>query len=432
MSEVRKEQFTELVYGTAEGLKEERTERKRDSIKLHEFLKHSKRIDIREQTLRTIHNCDNRLVFAVDSVKKDTKKQIYGESCNNRFCPNCSKRYALKMAQCIYAISNYLIEEKGADIAHIVLTQPNVIGSELEEEIKEINRAVDRLFKRKNYQDIFFAHIVKLEITYNQVSRTYHPHVHILAYFKDNDLEKYKLNRETLLNDWKRAKRDSRITQVFIDKVDKNQKGEDSELMKGVFEIAKYSAKTSEYLGNTMEVFETFYTALKGKRLLRFNGEANILKKIYEADRYGLMSKYEPKKDENVWFDAKLTMWFHFVESIYKDDLAPMDDYEIRKHNQEQVFDSYKDYLSRKKEVESYYNATQERLDEIRKRIEEKTLKRFKTKEAKEKSIKKDKEILKGGKKVLYKHRSELKTLEAMESYFRWNFQGALLPAVIN
>src|SRR5699024_6041380 len=55
-----------------------------------------------------------------------------------------------------------------------------------------------------------------------------------------------------------------------------------------IFEIAKYSAKDSDYLQN-QKVFEVFYKALKGKRLIVFSGlfkEAMTKFKNGELDDY--------------------------------------------------------------------------------------------------------------------------------------------------
>src|SRR5699024_12721974 len=71
------------------------------------------------------------------------------------------------------------------------------------------------------------------------------------------------------------------ITQVDVRKVRSLKENR-------IFEIAKYSAKDSDYLQN-QKVFEVFYKALKGKRLIVFSGlfkEAMTIFKNGELDEY--------------------------------------------------------------------------------------------------------------------------------------------------
>ena len=64
---------------------------------------------------------------------------------------------------------------------------------------------------------------------------------------------------------WKSAKRDDTITQVDVRKLDLSLDD------KGILEIAKYSAKDSDYL-KSQDIFDVIYKALKGKRLITYNG----------------------------------------------------------------------------------------------------------------------------------------------------------------
>ncbi len=99
----------------------------------------------------------------------------------------------------------------------------------------------------------------KLEITYNKERDDYHPHFHVLitvnkSYFTDKD---YYISRDRWLELWQQVTKNSLITQVDVRKV-RNTKDDK------VYEIAKYSAKDSDYLIN-QDVIEVFYKALKGK-----------------------------------------------------------------------------------------------------------------------------------------------------------------------
>src|SRR5699024_10673332 len=74
------------------------------------------------------------------------------------------------------------------------------------------------------------------------------------------------------------------ITQVDVRKVRSLKENR-------IFEIAKYSAKDSDYLQN-QKVFEVFYKALKGKRLIVFSG---LFKEAMTKFKNGELDEYREK-----------------------------------------------------------------------------------------------------------------------------------------
>src|SRR5699024_340492 len=90
-------------------------------------------------------------------------------------------------------------------------------------------------------------------------------HFHVLiavnkSYF--NQATQY-IKRDRWLELWQQVTKNPLITQVDVRKVRSLKENR-------IFEIAKYSAKDSDYLQN-QKVFEVFYKALKGKRLIDFS-----------------------------------------------------------------------------------------------------------------------------------------------------------------
>ena len=120
-------------------------------------------------------------------------------------------------------------------------------------------------------------------MTYNEKNNTYHPHLHIImavnkSYFSSRDY----ISKKKLLELWKECKKDNTITQVDIKKIDTTDR-------KAILEIAKYSAKDSDYL-KSQEVFDVFYKALKGKRLLTYTG---VFKDAIDLFKEGKLDKYK-------------------------------------------------------------------------------------------------------------------------------------------
>ena len=206
----------------------------------------------------------------------------------------------------------YIKEEHQKEFIFLTLTAPNVSADELEDEIKHYNHSFKKLMERKEVKTIVKGYARKLEITYNKERfitekmykkaqdyydskglkvddnnpnyDTYHPHFHVLiavnkSYFSDT---KQYINRDRWLELWQQTTDNPAITQVDVRKVRENNNKE-------VSEVAKYSAKDSDYLVDE-KVFETFYKALKGKRLIVQSG---LFKESMKLWKEGKLDKYK-------------------------------------------------------------------------------------------------------------------------------------------
>ena len=249
-----------------------------------------------------IHDCGGFLMFLAD-LELEHKKLHKGNFCKNRFCPMCSWRMALKDCLEISILMEHLRLEEGKEFIFLTLTTPNVTGEELDQAIKEYNKAFKRLMELKEVKAIVKGYIRKLEVTYQGEKyitkklwrkkkeyymrlglkigdlepnyNTYNPHFHTViavdkTYFNNN--KKY-ITRERWLELWKKSMRDERITQVDVRKAKMSN-------YKEVYELSKYSAKDSDYLINR-KVFSEFYKSLKGKQVLVFAGLFKEAHKMY-------------------------------------------------------------------------------------------------------------------------------------------------------
>lgn len=249
---------------------------------------------ISKKMMKLINECGDLLMFLSDFEMKN-KKLYKGSFCKNRFCPMCSWRMACKDSLKISILMEHLRKEENKEFIFLTLTAPNVIGDKLDDEIKHYNKSFERLMKRKEVKNIVKGYIRKLEITYNSdVSsksyNTYHPHFHVViavnkTYFKKSDLY---ISQQRWLELWQEATGDSSITQVDVRKSKSNN-------LKEVYELAKYSAKDSDYL-ISRPVFNVFYKALKGKQLIVFSGlfkDANTMYENGELDYYKVSDEIE-------------------------------------------------------------------------------------------------------------------------------------------
>lgn len=217
------------------------------------------------KTLELIKECNTFMMMVADETF-EKKKQHKGNSCKNRFCPISAWKKARKDALALSVMMAYLKQEESKEFIFLTLTAPNVSADELNDEIKHYNQSFQRLMQRKEVKKIVKGYARKLEITYNEEREDYHPHFHVLitvnkSYFKNT---KQYISRDRWLELWQQVTKNPLITQVDVRKVRGSRDDK-------VYEIAKYSAKDSEYLQN-QNVFEVFYNALKGKRLIVFSG----------------------------------------------------------------------------------------------------------------------------------------------------------------
>ena len=231
---------------------------------------------VTDSTLSRIKECNTFMLFLADKTLEH--KKLHGaNSCKHRFCPVCSWRKARKNALKISILMQYLREKENKEFVFLTLTAPNVKADELSDEIKHYNQSFQRLMQRKEVKAAVKGYVRKLEVTYNKERDDYHPHFHVVlavnkSYFTDKN---YYISRDRWLELWQKSTKNPLITQVDIRKV------KHTDNKKEVSEIAKYSAKDSDYLQNE-KVFDTFYKTLTGKRLIVYSGLFKDANKKYE------------------------------------------------------------------------------------------------------------------------------------------------------
>src|SRR5690625_5141795 len=275
------------------------TKKKRKNGVLAYFMEKlvSERI-VSENTLKLIKECNTFMMMIADE-NLENKKQHKGNTCKNRFCPICAWKKSRKDALALSVMMAYLKQEENKEFIFLTLTAPNVPAGELNDEIKHYNHSFKKLMERKEVKAIVKGYVRKLEITYNEERDDYHPHFHVLIavdknYF--NNSWSY-IKRDRWLELWKQVTKNPLITQVDVRKV------RDSKDDK-VYEIAKYSAKDSDYLIN-QDVFDVFYKALKGKRLIVYSG---LFKESMNLFKDGKLDEYK-EKDTTKYVYAILYNW---------------------------------------------------------------------------------------------------------------------------
>src|SRR5699024_7228655 len=249
-------------------------------------------------TLELIKECNTFMMMIADE-NFEKKKQHKGNSCKNRFCPICAWKKARKDAFALSVMMSYLKQEEKKEFIFLTLTAPNVPADELNDEIKHYNQSSQRLMQSKEVKIVVKGSARKLGISYNEERDDYHPHFPVLiavnkSYF--NNSWSY-IKRDRWLELWQQVTKNPLITQVDVRKVRSLKENR-------IFEIAKYSTKDSDYLQN-QKVFEVFYKALKGKRLIVFSG---LFKEAMTKFKNGELDEYK-EKDLTKYVYAIMYTW---------------------------------------------------------------------------------------------------------------------------
>ena len=241
--------------------------------------------------------CATVLQFKKDTEQKRKLHQAY--FCQLRLCPVCNWRRSLKIFSQVSKIIQAIEQDREHAYIFLTLTQKNVSGEELDQELDKMMKAWNRFLGYKKVKDVVKGSYRGLEITYDKESKItkrmyqekkdyykklglkvgnknpnfdmYHPHFHVLivvrkGYFTSKEYLSHEVWREL----WAKAMRLDYLPQVNVKRV----KGNTAE---AVAETAKYAAKDSDYviekdLDLSMNVVETLDYALERRRLVSFSG----------------------------------------------------------------------------------------------------------------------------------------------------------------
>ena len=238
-----------------------------------------------------VASCGNYLKFGSCVTLEHGKKLIEAYFCKVRLCVMCQWRKSLVIRKQVLELVHWHREKYSTDIPLLLtLTVVNVFGDELGRAIDHMNKAWQRLVKRKVIKRSVRSWFRSLEITYNQERQDFHPHFHILlmvpkSYF-DTRRDLYVPQQEWLRL-WKASMRDDRITQIDIRTIKARKVGTLESL---AAEVAKYATKSSSYVQENSNglleasplIVEDLHYALKGRRLVGFGG---LFKQIREEKK---------------------------------------------------------------------------------------------------------------------------------------------------
>lgn len=261
--------------------------------------KKGKRPELSRRAAR-MKRCGDYLVFA-DTVNTETgevtRKLRAAEFCRDRLCPMCQWRKSLVTFHQLSEIMDRVAgEHPDAVPLFLTLTVRNCASETLGETIalllKSWSRMMNKAGRRKPWR-VALGWFRALEITYNQETGEWHPHIHAIVLVRESYFDTAGtdyIDHDGWVAEWRWALRADYDPSVEVHTV----KGERAH---AVAEVSKYAVKPGEWVdeadsSGTDERVELLATVLKGCRLVAFGGvmkEARAALKQEDAETADLV-----------------------------------------------------------------------------------------------------------------------------------------------
>lgn len=204
-------------------------------------------------------------------------KKLTSKYCNNRWCLVCNGIRTAKLIKG-YVPTLITLEDK----QFVTLTIPNVEGKRLEFTIRLMGSVLRKIQGRFLKAGTPIIGIRKLEVTYNPILNTYHPHYHLILSGEDVALR--------LVNAWLDA-----FSEAVSEAQHITPTGEG-----GVNELFKYFTKIFVKGRLYPEALDVIFTAMYGKRTFQPMG----IKKDVSEDVEGIVSELcedIPESELQLW-----------------------------------------------------------------------------------------------------------------------------------
>jgi hypothetical protein len=162
-----------------------------------------------------LHSQYQRAFYCNDTIIQDGNK-FTSKYCNSRACHICNR---IRTAKCM---KGYTSQLSGlGSLSFTTLTIRNVNKEQLRDTVKQMSKALTNILRvLRERRKIDISGIKKVEITYNSVTDTYHPHIHILhnkdcgKMIIEEWLKRYSNEADIKAQDTRKANQDS-LNELF-------------------------------------------------------------------------------------------------------------------------------------------------------------------------------------------------------------------------
>jgi plasmid rolling circle replication initiator protein Rep len=237
-----------------------------------------------------------------DVLLQDGKK-ITAKYCNNRWCLVCVRIRTAKL------INGYLPQfEKMVNPRYVTLTFPSVVDGDLEVAIDEMIRVFIRIKKALLKRGMKINGLRHLEVTYNEIDDTFHPHFHLI-------MEGFEVG-EALIQEWLKR------YPAAADWCQDNKPADKSSLI----ELCKYSTKmfnkkqTDKEDGKTViqvnvKALDVIYRAIYRRRVLQPMGWVKKVSEDVEELEAQVIEDVQESVDVWTW-EQEVSDWVNSVGEL--------------------------------------------------------------------------------------------------------------------
>ena len=358
-----------------------------DKIKTLELAQSYARLEDDDRACKCVE-CGTYLDFYYD-LETGVHKLRHANFCKLRLCPMCIKRRQKKIYHQISAIMNVLADDYA--FVFLTLTQKNINGEELSDEIDKLMKGWEKLSRRSVVKKAVKGWFRALEVTHNlDVNSlsydTYHPHFHVVlvvrkGYFTGKEYIKY----EDWCKMWQECMKLDYLPNVDVRRFKASNK---KELQKSVSEAAKYTVKDNDFLildkptlqDDTVAILTS---ALASRRLIAFGGvfkEVHKQLQLDDVENGDLVNVDGDDLRDDVEYYRKVVMWNfgysnYYINNIILPEDVKRQDYEAQMRKVKPMakksyedLEKFKNNMSNKKLTYSVEDI-QKKIDKIDRRV---------------------------------------------------------------
>lgn len=225
-----------------------------------------------EKAERIIH-CSDYLTYQLINQQYIRLSRI--NLCRERLCLNCQLAKSRETVKSLFWSIPRLELKADEKLYHIVLTTPNCSASNLRATIQKLTERQKAMFRHFNITDYFRS----IEITKNESSDTWHPHLHIIAILSQNCKLPHSGTLESvnglrsIWHKWLNSESEYNFTLATCHELKDTS---------GIFEVCKYIAKVEEM--QDINNLRTLDNQIHGLRLKTPCGQFKSLIREYKKE----------------------------------------------------------------------------------------------------------------------------------------------------
>ena len=293
-------------------------------------------VEIKRQ--ERMHSCGSWLQFN-ECITDDIRFLKQAKFCRDRMCAMCNWRKSISVKQVMSQVATHLVESEKSKFLFLTLTIKNCEIHDLRVCLSSMNKAFSKMINRnKRIKNAVKGYFKAIEVTYNDRTNTFHPHIHAIlsvdnAYFKKSDYVKHS----EWLDGWREAYGDYNITQVNVKRMKMDN---EFERFNAVSEAVKYSLKPSLFTmkdkTRRIKVLKELKEEWRDIRLFSTGGNIKSMVRLVtddkEIDEASMMDDYHSKKCPICNHDF-IERWWGWFQGRYHKIHDETQDHRQRKHD---------------------------------------------------------------------------------------------------